>query len=57
MWGSFRRKTGHIFCLERADCSKSLNGEEIQKKNSVMTQKDNYDLKRTLHYVIDINSV
>ena len=36
MWGSFRRKTGHIFCPERAECSKSLNGEEIQKKNSVM---------------------
>ena len=39
MWGSFRRKTGHIFCLERAECSKSLNGEEIQKKNSVMARK------------------
>ena len=43
MWGSLRRKTGHIFCLERAECSKNLNGEEIQKKNSVMAQKDNYE--------------
>ena len=39
MWGSLRRKTGHIFCLELAECSKSLNGEEIQKKNSVMARK------------------
>ena len=36
---SLRRKKGHIFCLERAECSKSLNGEEIQKKNSVMARK------------------